>query len=312
MSIRKTFSNFYRKSELGYYIIKIFYEIYIFGLRFVPDKVVIKNSFKKHMGYPLDLENPQTLNEKLNWLKLYNRKNIHTTIADKYAVRDYVKQKIGNKYLIPLLFETNNAKDLIPENFPNNNFIIKTNHDSSGGLIVRDASNVDWKKTQRRFGRLLKESHFAVTREWQYKNIPRRIIAEELLTTKDGKIPSDYKFQFLNGKLAFVLVDLDRHGEKRTRNLYDENWNLLPCEWGRPNGIALEKPKNFEEMLNIAKTLAQDFVCIRVDFYNIDGKIYFGELTLHHASGLQKFLQKECDYKFGKLLNIKNLQLSRK
>ena len=144
----------------------------------------------------------------------------------------------------------------------------------------------------------------------QYKSIQPRIVFEQLLLTEDGSIPNDYKFQFLNGKLAFVFVDIDRHSNKRTRNLYDADWNLLPCEWGRPNGVPIEKPTNFEEMKKVAEILAQDFVAIRVDFYLVKGKIYFGELTLYHSSGLQKFLQKDCDYKFGKLLNIKNLMLS--
>ncbi|GAB4163091.1 MAG: ATP-grasp fold amidoligase family protein [Winogradskyella sp.] len=312
MRVRRVFSDFYRKSDFGYYVIKVFYEIYILVLHLVPDELVIKNAFKRHMGYSLDLKNPKSLNEKINWLKLYDRKEVYTTIADKYAVRDYVAQKIGDKYLIPLLFETKNAKDLIPENLPHNNFIIKTNHDSSGGLIVRDSSKVDWKKIHEKFSRLLKENHYIVTREWQYKNIPRRIIVEQLLTTIDGQIPYDYKFMFFNGKLAFIIVDLDRFETKRTRNLYDRKWNLLPFEWKRPNGITIEKPKKFKKMKKLAKKLAKDFVCIRVDMYNIDGKIYFGELTLHHSSGLSKFVQEEYDFKLGKLLNIENLQLSRK
>lgn len=211
-----------------------------------------------------------------------------------------------------MFLETKNAKDLTPKNLPKSNFIIKTNHDSSGGLIVIESSEVNWKKTQEKFSRLLKECHYTVTREWQYKNIPRRIIVEQLLTTKEGKIPNDYKFLFFNGKLAFIIVDLDRFGPNRTRNLYDSKWNLLPCEWKRPNGIKLEKPKRFKKMKRVAKTLAKDFVCMRVDLYNIDGKIFFGELTLHHSSGLSKFVQQECDLKFGKLLNIENLQLSKK
>ncbi|MCB0399870.1 MAG: glycosyl transferase [Winogradskyella sp.] len=312
MRMRKMVSDFYRKSEWGYYTFKVFYDIYILSLRLVPDEVVIKNSFKRHMGYPLDLKNPQTLNEKLNWLKLYDRKELYTTIADKYAVRHYVTQKIGDKYLIPLFFETKNAKDLTPDNLPDNNFIIKTNHDSSGGLIVRDSSEVDWKKTQEKFSRLLKEDHYIVTREWQYKNIPRRIIVEQLLTTKEDKIPNDYKFLFLNGKLAFIIVDIDRFEANRTRNLYDSKWNLLPFEWKRPKGPHIEKPKNFKKMKKLAKKLARDFVCLRVDMYNIDGNIYIGELTLHHSSGLSKFVQEEYDFKLGKLLNIENLQLSRK
>lgn len=310
MNLRKTFSDFYRETELGYYVMNPFYKIYLMGLRLIPDHIIIKNSFKRHMGYSLDLNNPETLNEKLNWLKLFNRKELHTVIADKYAVRNYVEKKIGNQYLVPLHLQTDNVNELIPENLPQANFIIKTNHDSAGGIIVRDKSLIDWKKTREKFKKRLNENHYISTREWQYKNIEPRIVVEELLTYEDGSIPDDYKLHCFNGKLVFVMIDFDRHSNKRTRNLYDSNWDLISCKWGYPNGKSIPKPSNFEEMKNVAEKLAQDFVCIRVDFYLVEEKLYFGELTLHHGSGLQKFLKKECDYKFGELLNIKNLQLS--
>jgi hypothetical protein len=308
MSLRKTFSNFFRDTELGYYLIKPIYLVYLMGLKLIPDKIIVRNTFKRHLGYALNLDNPKTLNEKLNWLKLYNRKDLHTIIADKYKVRAYVEKKIGNKYLVPLYYETINTNDLRPENLPEANFIIKTNHDSSGGLIVRDKSLIDWKKERKKFKRKLNENHYVSTGEWQYKYIKPRIIVEKLLMMEDGSIPNDYKFQFFNGKFAFAFVDLDRHSGERTRNLYDSNWDLMSCEWGRPNGEKIPKPSNFDEMKKVAEKLAEDFVCIRVDFYLVKGHVYFGELTLHHASGLQKFLQKECDYKFGELLNIENLK----
>lgn len=304
--IRKTVSGFYRNSNIGYSILRPFFKIYEIILRILPDKFIVKRSFKKHMGHTLDLKNPKTLNEKMNWLKLYNRKNLHTIVADKYKVRDYVKEKIGQNYLIPLLFHTKNVDEIKPENLPSGNFIIKTNHDSSGGLIVRENSNIDWALAKKRFKRLLKENHYYSTREWQYKNIEPRIVIEKLLTNEDGSIPSDYKFHCFNGKLAFIMIDFDRHGNLRTRNLYDKEWNLIPCNWGRPYGKELQKPENLSEMINIAERLANDFTYARIDFYLVKGKIYFGEITLHHASGFQAFYQEEYDYKFGQMLNIEN------
>ncbi|WP_299128704.1 ATP-grasp fold amidoligase family protein [uncultured Winogradskyella sp.] len=256
------------------------------------------------MGYSLDLKNPKTLNEKINWLKLYNRRDIHTLVADKYRVRDYVIEKIGEKYLIPLLLHTNNPKSLSPENLPNSSFIIKTNHDSSGGLIVKDPKVIDWKDVQKRFSRLLKENHYYSTLEWQYKHIKPHIVVEKLLTTEDGSIPEDYKFHCFNGKLEFIMVDFDRHGELRTRNLYDRNWELLPCKWGRPNGKTLEKPSKLKEMISVVEKLAKDFLYVRVDLYFVKNQIYFGEITFHHASGFQAFYEKECDLKFGEKLNL--------
>ncbi|MCL8005998.1 glycosyl transferase [Gelidibacter japonicus] len=307
-NLRKSISDFYRKSDFGYTITRPFYKLYVLGLKIVPDRIIIKRSFKKHMGYALNLDNPITLNEKINWLKLYDRKDLHTIVADKYKVRAYVEEKVGAQYLIPLLYHTKDFRDIRPENLPDSNYIIKTNHDSSGGVIVREGSSIEWNSVRKRFKRLLKENHYYSTIEWQYKNIEPRIIVEELLTYEDGKIPDDYKLHCFNGKLAFIMIDFDRHTDKRTRNLYDRDWNLIPCNWGRPYGKDLERPKNLEEMIMVAEKLAQDFIYIRVDLYLVKGSIFFGELTFHHASGFQKFIQKECDYKFGELLKIKELQ----
>lgn len=311
LRIRKFISDMYRTSDLGYAFLRPFYKLYEIGLRLIPDKLIIKNSFKKHMGYKLDLDNPKTLNEKINWLKLYNRKSIHTVVADKFKVRPYVKEKVGEKYLIPLLYHTSNPNDISPENLPDSPFIIKTNHDSSGGLIVRDKAKVDWKQAKKRFRRLLRENHYYTTIEWQYKNIEPRIVVEKLLTYEDGSIPEDYKFHCFNGKLAFIMIDFDRFGAIRTRNLYDSNWNLIKCNWGRPYGKELKKPDNLEEMIEVAEKLAKDFTYVRVDLYLVKNSIYFGELTFYHASGLQAFYQKECDENLGKMLDISHLQKER-
>lgn len=307
-NLREIVSNVYRKSNLGYYALRPFYIIYQKALNLVPDKFIVRQSFKKHMGYSLDLNNPTTLNEKINWLKLYNRKDLHTLVADKYKVRNYVSNKIGDKHLIPLLYHTKNYKDLKPENLPDKNFIIKTNHDSSGGLIVRDATTINWNSARKRFKRQLSENHYNSTKEWQYKNIEPRIIVEQLLTYEDGSIPEDYKFHCFNGKLKFIMIDFDRFGDLRTRNLYDPEWNLIKCNWGRPYGKELKKPNNLDEMIQIAEKLSEDFVYARIDFYLVKGKTYFGEITLYHASGFQKFYQKECDEKFGKMLNLSSLK----
>lgn len=307
-NLKEKIAGYYRNSDFGYNAVRPIYKLYQFILKYMSDEYVIKKQFKKRMGYELDLKNPQTLNEKMNWLKLYNKKDLHTTVADKYKVRAYVEQKIGSKYLIPLLFHTKNADEIKPENLPDSNFIIKANHNSSGGLIVRDKSSVDWGAARKRFKRTLKENYFYSSREWQYKNIEPRIIAEELLTYEDGSIPEDYKFHCFNGKLAFVMIDFDRFGSLRTRNLYDTDWNLIPCNWGRPYGKDLEKPDNFDEMKMIVEKLAQDFIYVRVDLYLVKGSIYFGEITFHHNSGHQKFIQEEWDYKFGEQLKIKELE----
>lgn len=307
-NLRNKVAKIYRSSDFGYNLARPIYIMYQFVLKYISDEYIIKKQFREKMGYNLDLKNPKTLNEKINWLKLHDRTDLHTIVADKFKVRTYVETKVGAKYLIPLILQTKDPDKIRPENFPDNNFIIKANHNSSGGLIVRDKSSVDWYAARKRFRRHLKENYFYSTREWQYKNIEPCIIAEKLLTYEDGSIPEDYKFHCFNGKLAFIMIDFDRHTDKRTRNLYDSDWNLIPCNWGRPYGKDLEKPKNLEEMKIVAEKLAQDFIYTRVDLYLVKGSIYFGEITFHHNSGHQKFIQEEWDYKFGQLLKIKDLE----
>lgn len=303
-NLREMISGAYRETELGYLMLNPFYKLYEEGLKLVPDRFIIERSFKKHMVYSIDLDNPLTLNEKINWLKLYERKALQTRVADKNEVRDYIKETIGDEYLIPLLLHTKNPKEIRKKDLPDTELIIKTNHDSSGGIIVRDKSKIKWKKVRKKLKRLMKQNYYYSTREWQYKNIEPRIVVEKLLTYKDGSIPDDYKLHCFNGKVAFVMVDIDRHSEKRFRNLYDKDWNLLPCNWGRPNGDDVKKPSNLEEMIMLAEKIAKDFTYVRVDFYSVEGTTYFGELTFHHASGFQKFLQQEWDYRFGEQLNI--------
>lgn len=302
-TLRGRISNFYRNSNFGYNLMRPFYKVYEFGLKLIPDKVFIKWYFKRYMGYSFDLDNPKTLNEKITWLKLYDRTDLHTLVADKYTVRSYIADKIGEEYLIPLLYHTKNASDIKPENLPDCDFIIKNNHDSGGYLIVKDKASVDWPRVQKQFKRSLKENFYYSTREWQYKNIEPRIIVEELLSTEKGEIPNDYKFHCFNGKLAFVHVDIARFGDRR-RNLYDANWNFIPCVWQYDNGEMEEKPELFEKMKSLAETIAKDFIYSRVDFYAVKGKIYFGEITFHHHSGTQKFKTPGCDLKFGKLLKL--------
>ncbi|WP_027126762.1 ATP-grasp fold amidoligase family protein [Gelidibacter mesophilus] len=302
-SVNYKVARIYRNSEFGYYAVRPIYKIYEFVLKHISDEYIIKRRFRKKMGYDLDLKNPKTLNEKINWLKLYDRKDLHTTVADKFKVRSYIENTIGAEYLIPLIFQTKDPKDIKPDNLPNTSFIIKTNHDSSGGIIVKDKKSINWPQARKRFSRLLKENYFYSSREWQYKNIEPRIIVEKLLTYDDGSIPSDYKFHCFNGELAFIQVDIDRHIEHK-RNLYDPNWNFIPCVWKYKNGKKEEKPESFEKMRNLAETIAKDFIYVRVDFYSVNNLIYFGELTFHSESGHGKFTPSEYDLKFGNSLNI--------
>lgn len=310
--IKKYLNKIYKESKIGYFLlrpVRLTYEFLMY--RLVSDKMFLKRKFKKTFGFELDLKKPKTLNAKMQWLKLYYRSDLHTKCADKYAVRDFIKTQVGEEYLTELLFHTTDAKDLIKDNLPiDKSFIIKTNHDSSGGVIVRDINRVDFDKQQMRFLRLLKENHYWGTKEYQYKNIKPRIIVEKLIEDKEGKVPNDYKIHCFNGKAKIVYVSVDREGENK-RNIYDVNWNPLYFTWAPASkdirnlrGEEISKPKNYEKMIEIAEKLAAHFIYVRIDLFNSDGNIYVGEITFHHGSGFDLIEPIEWDYKMGEMLNL--------
>jgi len=190
----------YHNTWVGKKIIDFVLEIHqYYRTHYIKEELFLKQQFKKRFGRALDLDNPQTFNEKLQWLKLNDRTALHTICADKYKVRDYVKEKIGEEYLVPLVFETKNPKDIIPENLPDYPVIIKTNHASYGGVIVRDKSQHNWKTVQKTLAKSLRINYYYKSKEWQYKNIERRIVVEKLLTGDSGDIPFDYKMHYFNG-----------------------------------------------------------------------------------------------------------------
>lgn len=301
--MKNIIGKFYRTTVVGYYIIHPFFLLYELFLKSISDEMHIKHRFKKQFGYSLKLENPKTFNEKINWLKLYDRSSIHTIAADKYKVREYIAKKIGEEYLVPLFYNTINPKDIVPEILPNYPVIIKTNHNSSGGIIVKNKNNINWNRARFDLKKNLKENYFYSSREWQYKNIEPIIIIEKLLTDKNGNIPYDYKLHCFNGKLVFTQVDLDRQ-INHTRNLYDVDWNFIPCKWIYNNGKHIEKPIPYDKMKNLAETIAKDFIYVRVDFYVIEKTLFFGELTFHSESGLGQFEPEFYDEHFGNLLKL--------
>lgn len=275
----------------------------ICGARLFSEKFYIKQTFKNSIGYDLNLENPKTLNEKIQWLQLNDRTPLRTLCADKYAVRDYVKEKIGEEYLVPLIFHTTNPTDIVPGNLPDFPFIIKTNHGCGDYIIVKDKSTIDWKRVQKNLKKSLKSNYYYKAKEWQYKNIKPYIVVEKLLLDKNFNIPNDYKFNCFNGKLGFPEVHIDRYIDYR-KNCYDSEWNILNCEWGAKRGSEVKKPKLLTKMILLAEILAKDFRYVRVDLYNLRDKIYFGELTFSPGAGLCRFNPPEWDRKFGNELKL--------
>lgn len=272
---------------------------------FIPDEKYIKYKFKKYFGYELNLENPKTFNEKLQWLKLNDRTKLHTICADKFLVREYIKEKIGEKYLIPLVFETTDVNKIIAEKMPEYPVIIKPNH-SRGAFIVKDKLNFNYTKIQKKLKDELKNNFYYRTREWQYKDIKPRVIVEKLLMDENGNIPNDYKFLCMNGNVELIQIDANRLNEHK-KTLYSKDWKKQNFEFNFPIGDDIAKPETLDLMIKLAEILSKDFYFVRVDFYTIGKKVYFGELTFHPAGGFGWFKPKEQDLLLGEKLNIKNL-----
>ncbi len=298
--IENTFYRFRWSSRIAVLSFKL---IDFFRYRILPEKVFLRLIFKKRLGYQLNLGSPKTINEKFQWLKLNDRRLINTQCSDKYLVRDYISKTLGSQFLIPILYNTKNPFDLLNASLPDIPFIIKCNHDSSGGLIVWNKELIDIQTEVNRLYVNLSRNYFYHKREWQYKNIEPRIVIEKLLFSSNHKIPDDYKLHCFNGKLKYIQVDIDRHIDHK-RNIYNANWELQKFEWEYPSDIdrALKKPLLLDEMKELAEKIAKDFIYIRVDLYEVEGKIYFGELTFHPEAGLGKILPKEYDVKMGQEL----------
>ena len=291
---------------------KISLRVYrFFFCKILPAEYVVKRDFKRHFGYELNLQNPQTLNEKLNWMKLYDRERWHSFYADKYVARDYFTRTFGEEHVIPLLLETKDVSQLRPENISEFPCIVKANHSCGQWKIIRDPKDVDWGKLRRDTRFWITENWYNCGKEYQYKFIERRIIVEKLLQTKDGKIPNDYKLHFINGEIAFIYVSVDREGGNY-RCIYDKDWNKLPFVWIESwkykeglNAVDVPRPDSLDEMIRMGTEIAKKFPrYIRVDYYDCDGQVYFGEITFHHGGAYDQFFPKEYDLVYGKKLTL--------
>ena len=276
-------------------------------IRLIPDKIYLKIKFYKIFKRKLDLSNPKTFNEKLQWLKLYDRKDIYTTMVDKYEVKKYVASIIGEEYIIPTINVYNKFDDIDFSKLPNQ-FVIKCTHDSGGVVIVKDKSKLEISSAKEKINKSLRHNFYYDGREWPYKNVKPRIIVEKYMIDESGYELKDYKFFCFDGKVKLMFIATDRNANTETCfDFYDEKFHHLPFTNGHPNSKkSIKKPKNFDEMKKLAEILSKNIPQIRVDFYNINGKIYFGELTFYHWSGFMPFKPEEWDYKLGEMINIKN------
>ena len=273
------------------------------------DATFLKMKWKICMDYPLNLDNPMTYNEKLQWLKLYDRKPEYIKMVDKYEAKKYVSNIIGEEFIIPTLavYDTVDAIDF--ENLPDQ-FVLKCTHDSGGVVICEDKKNFDIDSAITKLRKRYNNNWFLFYREWPYKNIKPRVIAEQYITTKNNDL-RDYKFYCFNGVVKAIMVAEGRFSESKSFSYFDHSWNKLDFTWGAPKPKSYPaKPTHFSEMLEIAAELSKDIPHVRVDLYNVDGKIYFGELTFYDGSGMQAFEPRQWDYKFGDYIDLKKLQLT--
>ncbi|HDS8344728.1 TPA: glycosyltransferase, partial [Proteus mirabilis] len=263
-----------------------------------------KYIFKRKYKRKLNLKKPTSFNEKIHYRILNDHNPIYTKLADKLLVRDYVREKIGEKYLIKLINHYNTPSEINFNTLPKS-FVLKCNHDVGSVMIINDKSKINEKAIKKKLKIALKNNIYYQNREWHYKNIKPKIICEELINIfphNKKNYPEDYKIHCFNGIPRYIELQFSRFSHDRRINIYDFNWNLQPFLMGYKNtNESIEKPKKLQEIYNISKTLSADFDYCRVDFYiTPDDSIYFGELTFTPCNGMDDFYPNEWDYLFGK------------
>ncbi len=267
------------------------------------DKKFIELKYEVQINKKLDLENPKTFNEKLQWLKLYDRNPEYTNMVDKYEAKKYVSKKIGEQYIIPTIGIYKKFEDINFNELPNK-FVIKPTHTSGNVFICKDKDKINYKKLKKEINKWLKRKYFYIHREWPYKDVKPRIIIEKYMIDRSGSELKDYKFFCFNGKVKMILVCSNRFSNLN-KTFFDEQWTMYNfTEGGHQKEEKIEKPNNFEKMKEIAEKLSNDISFVRIDFYEIDSKIYFGEITFYPSAGYEKFEPQEYDEFFGNMIKL--------
>lgn len=270
---------------------------------FMKDETFIKWEYFSGMRKFPDLKSPKTYNEKLQWLKLNDKHSEYTIMVDKYEAKEYVKKIIGEEYIIPTLGVWDNFDEIDFDKLPNQ-FVLKTTHDSGGIVVCKDKTKLDLNVARKKLEKSLQHNFFYEHREYPYKDVKPRIIAEKFMVDESGTELKDYKFFCFDGIVKMLFVATDRPFDTRF-DFYDTDFKHLPFKQGHPLATKeIRKPNGFEEMKRIASTLSKGIPHVRVDLYDINGKIYFGELTFFHLSGNVPFEPKEWDNKIGEWLKL--------
>ena len=274
-------------------------------LNYLPDSLFLKIKwYGRRMPYRLNLRNPETFNAKLQWMKLYDHNPLYTLLVDKFKVKEYVADRIGSKYVIPIIGRWNSVDEIDWENLPSQ-FVIKCSHDCGGHVICRDKTKLNIKEAKEKLRVALKRNYYYDGREWPYKNVVPTIFAEKYMEDEFGEL-RDYKFFCFNGDVKAMFIATDRSKAiEPFFDFFDNDFNHLPFTQGHPNAPQTPaKPKCFDEMKKLAAKLSLGLPQVRVDFYEVNGQIYFGEFTFFHFDGTVKFNPLEWDYKFGSWINL--------
>lgn len=280
-------------------------------VNWMPDKQFISLAFHARMGRKLDWNNLQTFNEKQQWLKLYDRNPMYHQYVDKYEVRKVVADKIGEEYLIPIIGVWDDFDEIEISRLPNQ-FVMKCTHDSGSVVICKDKNTFDFSSAEKIIRKAMKRNFYMHSREWPYKGLKPRIIVEELLQNEDGKEVSDYKLQCFHGKFDNSLVCVNRYGVGGVKYFYfDREWKLLPYSIYQSDYDSLKNliPQNYEKMIEFAEILSEGVPELRVDFYEVNGKIYFGELTFFSSGGCDTTITYEADLLLGKKLLLPSCEV---
>lgn len=276
-------------------------------MRWMPDETYLKIAYKACIGRKLDLDYPKAYTEKLQWLKLYCRKKEFTMMADKAEVKSFVAKKIGDEHVIPTYGVWNRFDDIDFDGLPDQ-FVLKCTHDSGSVVICKDKSKLDIPSAREKLEYGLKKRPYDNVREWVYKDIKPRIIAEKYMQSQNAESLNDYKLFCFDGqvKMLFVAANRNVSGKELTFDFYDDNFQHLPFINGHPNDNtnSIIHPSQFEKMKEYARILSQGIPHVRVDFYEINGEVYFGEMTFYHFGGIVPFEPDEWDYRIGEWLKL--------
>lgn len=273
-------------------------------LNSLSDENFLKLSYRAYLGNKLDLDNPKTFNEKLQWLKLHDRNPKYNELVDKQMVKEYIAKEIGEEYVIPTLGVWNSVEEIEFDKLPKQ-FVLKCTHDSGSTIVCKDKDKFDFEVAKKKLSKKMKKNLFWWGREWPYKDLKPRIIAEEYMEDCATEELRDYKWYCFDGEPNVLMVNTDRSKGKTKADYFDMDYEYLQLNWGYPHATNIpQKPEQFGKMKQIAAILSANIPHVRVDFYVVNNKIYFGELTFFDASGFEKIEPVEWDYTLGSWIKL--------